>query len=210
VQEFKMISGKLRAPVILLVLMLLVPWGSCWAAPFGFEYGMSKEQIIKLLGSESLVKAEGDTYQFSKAPIQNDAFEFYMLTISPEKGLLKVAAVSKDIDTNVYGDDLLREFAGINRVLSKTYGQGEEFDYLKAGSIWSEDKQWMMALLRGEREFARAWEFLIPTDHVTVMLLQAKALSPERGYISLSYEFEGFEQYVEAEKTKNPQHSPQL
>ena len=200
-------SGKLRAPVILSLLMLLVPWGSCWAAPFGFDYGMSEEQVIKLLGSDSLMKVEGDVYYFSKAPKPNEAFEFYALTISPQKGLLKVTAVSKDIDTNVYGDDLIRQFAEINRPLSKTYGEGEEFDFLKAGSIWSEDKQWMMALLRGEREFARAWEFLVPIDHITVILLQGKALSPERGYISLSYEFEGFEQYVAADKEKNPQNS---
>jgi hypothetical protein len=199
-----MSSRKLRASAFLSVLMLVIPWGHCWAAPFGFEYGMSKEQIIKLLGSESLVKVEGDTYQFSKAPKPNDAFEFYVLTISPEKGLLKVAAVSKDIDTSVYGDDLARHFAEINRDLSKTYGEAKEFDFLKAGSIWSEDRQWMMALLSGERELASAWEFLIPTDHITVMLLQAKALSPERGYLSVSYEFEGFEQYIEADKEKKP------
>jgi hypothetical protein len=191
--------------MFLLVMMLLMPLGSCWAAPFGFEYGMSEEQIIKLLGSDSLMKVEGDIYYFSKAPKPDDAFEFYALTISPQRGLLKVTAVSKDIDTNVYGDDLIRQFAEINRPLSKTYGEGEEFDFLKAGSIWSEDKQWMMALLRGEREFARAWEFLVPTGHITVILLQAKALSPERGYISLSYEFEGFEQYIDAGKEKNSQ-----
>jgi len=201
-----MISGKLRASVFLFALMLLIPWGYCWAAPFGFEYGTPKEQIIKLLGSESLIKVEGDAYYFSTAPKPNEAFEYYVLTISPEKGLLKVTAVTKDVDTNVYGDDLLRQFAEISRALSKTYGTGEEFDFLKAGSIWSEDRQWMMALLRGEREFARSWEFLIPADHITVMLLQAKALSPERGYISLSYEFEGFEQYIEADKEKTAQH----
>jgi hypothetical protein len=200
-----MISAKLRATLFSFVLMLLIPSGSCWAAPFGFDYGMSKEQIFKLLGSESLIKVEGDNYYFSKAPKPNEAFEFYVLTISSEKGLLKVTAVSKDIDTDVYGDDLLRQFAEINRPLSKTYGKGEEFDLLKAGSIWSEEKQWMMALLRGERQFARSWEFLIPTDHITVMLLQAKAITPERGYISLSYEFEGFEQYVEADKEKTSQ-----
>ncbi len=202
VQEFKMISAKLRASMFLSVLMLLIPWGSCWAAPFGFECRMSKEQVFKLLGSESLIKVEGDNYYFSKAPKPNEAFEFYVLTISSERGLLKVTAVSKDIDTNVYGDDLLRQFAEINRPLSKTYGQAQEFDLLKAGSIWSEDKNWMMALLRGERQFARSWEFLVPTDHITAMLLQAKAITPERGYISLSYEFEGFEQYVEADKEK--------
>ena len=200
-----MISGKLRASLFLFVMMLLTPCRSCWAAPFGFDYGMSEEQIVKLLGSDSLMKVEGDTYYFSKAPKPDSSFEFYALTISPQKGLLKVTAVSKDIETNVYGDDLVRQFAEINHPLIKAYGEGEEFDFLKAGSIWSEDKQWMMALLRKEREFAHAWEFLIPTDHITVILLQAKALTPERGYISLSYEFEGFEQYLEADKEKKPQ-----
>lgn len=199
-----MSSGKLKASVSLFLLMLVIPWADCWAAPFGFEYGMSKEQIIKLLGSESLVKVDGDTYQFSKAPKPNDAFEFYMLTISPEKGLLKVAAVSKDIDTSVYGEELVRQFEEIDGALSKTYGEGETYDFLKAGSIWNKDRQWMMSLLSGERELASAWRFLIPTDHVTVILLQARALSPERGYFFVSYEFEGFKQYIEADKGKKP------
>jgi len=199
-----MSARRLRVLVFLLVLMFAIPWGSCWAAPFGFENGMTKEQIIKLLGSESLVKVEGDTYQFRKAPQPNDRFEFYILTISPERGLLKVAAVSKDIETSVYGEELRQEFEEIKGGLTKTYGEGDTFDFLKAGSIWDEDKQWMMALLSRERELASAWQFSIPTDHVTVLFLEARALSPERGYISISYEFEGFEQYVKAEKGKKP------
>jgi hypothetical protein len=200
-----MLSGKRRVSMLLFVLALLIPSGSCWAAPFGFEYGMSEQQILRMLGSDSLMKIEGDIFYFSKAPKPNDAFEFYALQISPQKGLLKVTAVSKDIDTNVFGDDLVRQFATINHSLTKAYGEGEEFDFLKAGSIWNQDKQWMMALLRDEREFARAWEFSIPTDHMTVILLQARALSPERGYICLSYEFEGYEEYVQADKEKKAQ-----
>jgi hypothetical protein len=37
---------------------------------------------------------------------------------------------------------------------------------------------------------------------MTIISLEAVALSQEKGYLSLSYEFEGFEQYEDKKKEK--------
>lgn len=171
--------------------------------PFGFDYGMSKEQVIKLLGKESLVWSKGNDYGFSKAPKPYQAFEGYLLIISPEKGLLKIVAYAKGTKTNVFGDALKDEFQEIYDAVSKTYGAGKLYDYLKSGSIWNERQDWMMGLLQGDRILEYFWNSAKPTNHVVLIRLEASADSIGSGQVKLSYEFEGFEAYAEAEKVKN-------
>ena len=73
---------------LLCILVLTIPWRDCWAEPFGFEYGMTKDEITALIGRHSLVKViNGNVYEFSTAPRPYKAFELYLLMISPQKGL---------------------------------------------------------------------------------------------------------------------------
>src|SRR5580704_8987029 len=121
----------------LLFLVLTISWSDCWAAPFGFEYGMTKDQIMTLLGRQSLVKVvNGNVFEFSTAPKPYEAFEFYLVMISPEKGLVKVWAISHDVETSTDGEQLKKKFQEIQAFVSKTYGNGETRDLLRAGSIW--------------------------------------------------------------------------
>jgi hypothetical protein len=119
-----------------------------------------------------------------------------------EKGLLKVVASSNNIDTNDFGEALKDKFEQIQAGLSKAYGPGKSYDFLQAGSIWNEPQDWMMGLLKHERTLATYWELSARQDHVTTIALEAVALSREKGYISLGYEFEGFEQYMDKKKEK--------
>jgi hypothetical protein len=38
------------------------------ASAFGFKAGVTKEQIVAILGSQTLTRVDGDVYIFSKAP----------------------------------------------------------------------------------------------------------------------------------------------
>lgn len=75
--------------------------------------------------------------------------------------------------------------------------------YLKAGSIWDESRCWMMGLLKKERVLVSFWDVksTLP-NHITSITLEASALSTEEGYILLTYELEGFEEYSESKKAK--------
>jgi len=187
----------------LLSLVLIISWSDCWAGPFGFEHGMTKDEITTLVGRQSLVKiVNGNIYEFSTAPRPYEAFEFYLLMISPEKGLVKVWAISRDVDTGTDGEQLKKKFQEIQTFVSETYGKGETYDSLKAGSIWSAPKDWMLGLLKEERSLACTWMLTIRKDDITAIRLDTGALSPEKGYVSLGYAFEGFAEYIEAADLK--------
>ncbi len=161
------------------------------ASAFGFKAGMTKAQIVAIVGTKALTKVEGDMYTFSTAPTPHPEFEEYLCIISPEKGLLKVIALSKDIETNRFGEAVKEKFEQIQAGITKTYGNGDSFDRLEDGSLWTDPQDWMMGLLKKDRELVTYWKLTTPQDHITIIALEAKALSMEKGYISLVYEFEG-------------------
>ena len=57
----------------------------------------------------------------------------------------------------------------------------------------------MMGLLKEERHLASTWETPLP-NHINDIVIEAKALSQEKGYIILTYEFDGWDAYVDAKK----------
>jgi hypothetical protein len=163
---------------------------------------MTKEQIVAILGDKALTRVHDDAYTFSTAPSPHPEFESYICFVSPEKGLLKVVAISKDIETNSFGEAIRDRFEQVQAGLSKAYGAGKSYDFLQSGSIWNEPQDWMMGLLKDERTLEAFWQLNPPQDHITVIALKAVALSREKGYLSLGYEFEGWEQYVDSKKEK--------
>ncbi|MEI9969760.1 MAG: hypothetical protein WDM87_14475 [Terracidiphilus sp.] len=171
----------------------------CVAGPFGFDYGMSKQDVVKIVGKNAIVEDDGDMLTLSTAPKPHGDFDKYLLIISPEKGLLKIVAVGIDIDTSGDGTQLKDEFEKLRTALSANYGQPEhDFDFLHAGSIWTDDQDWMMGLLKQDRSLASYWDAnpaLRP--NFEGIALEAKALSSDKGYVVLSYEFDGWGRYAD-------------
>ena len=92
----------LEAVRIIGVLLLFV--GTCLAGPFGFEYGMTKTQVIKLVGKDAVKADLGDMLELKTAPKPHGLFELYHIIFSPERGLIKIFASSRTISTSQYGD----------------------------------------------------------------------------------------------------------
>ncbi len=183
-------------------LFLLLACYPTWAAgPFGFEPGVTKDQIIALLGKSTIKMSQGDSYILSTAPKPHPDFEEYLLVISPSKGLLKVAAYSKDIETSTYGDRLKQTFEEIHAALTAKYGRSRKLDFLREGSIWNEEQDWMMGLLKEERVLSAYWT--VGKDNVQVIALSARASSRSTGTIRLAYEFTGFTEWADAHKAKD-------
>lgn len=155
-----------------------------------------------LLGKEALKRSNGNRYVFSSAPKPHELFEEYILLIPPDRGLIKIIAVSQTIRTSVFGDEIRSKFSDIEAAVNKAYGEGQRFDFLRSGSIWNEPQDWMMGLLKEERSLETFWTLEKSAHHVTAISLTARALSREAGFISLAYEFEGFADYVEEMKKK--------
>jgi len=60
----------------------------------------------------------------------------------------------------------------------------------------------MMSLLKKERYLTAAWMFTDPKDHLKIVGLDANALSNESGFLGLTYEFEGWQEYAGERESK--------
>ena len=195
-------SFRLVAFVVLAALGI-VP--ACFAGPFGFEKGMTKAQIIALVGEKG-VKTQGEDFiELSTAPKPHALIDTYILRISPDKGLLKVIAVSKQIETTIYGDELRSKFKEVAEAMGGTYGPStHSLDFVRSGSIWHEPEDWMMALNKKERTLETYWQFKPAREGLTVADVEALALTRNIGFLKLTYEFDGWEEYADlVNKKKN-------
>jgi hypothetical protein len=166
------------------------------AGPLGLDMGMSYELLNK---SIQMKQVSPYLYETSSLPKGHFDFGTYLLLITPKHGLCKVVAVSKPIPTNVYGEGLKKEFEKLESVLSQKYGQGKKFDLLNGGSIWNEQRDWMMGLRKKERTLVVFWQNDVSElpDNIYIIQLEASARSKEIGSIEIGYEFKNSNECID-------------
>jgi hypothetical protein len=192
-------------PVWLMVasgVLATVAFAQNTSGPFGLRKGMTQQQVIEIVGKSAVKETKGDdTLRVLTVPKPHPAFEFYSLIFSPTEGLLKITAYGNDIRTNGFGEKVHDSFSEIRGALSDTYEKPDgDMDFLQSGSIWKEPEDWMMGLLKEERHLASIWQNRPLPNHIHDIEIEAKALSQEKGYIILTYEFDGWDAYVDAKK----------
>ncbi|MDR2875098.1 MAG: hypothetical protein LBV44_04130 [Methylobacillus sp.] len=172
--------------------------------PFGLSQGITLEQSQKIMP----LKKEGDfVYSTPKVPSPHNAFENYMLVITPQHGLCKITAIGNAINNDAYGDSIREKFDTLLEALSQKYGKVEKFDYLNADSIWSKPRDWMMGLVTEERRLAAFWMrgdkgVSLPSEIASIGI-HAKGLRSDSGYITLDYEFSNFDDCFEWVETQS-------
>lgn len=173
---------------------------------------MTREQIIQRIGKDAIEKetpdpAGGETLYLKTVPNPHREFEAYVLKISKKDGLLKIIALTRDVDTTEDGAQLSEEFSSLADELRSVYGTpSNSFDFVRAGSIWDAPNDFMMGLVKGDRTLSVDWTSKPDQpplkDRLSIVALDAKALRPDRGYMELTYEFQGWEDYVDLVKSK--------
>ena len=194
---------------LLLTVLVMAVGGTATGratGPFGFERGMTRAQIIALVGKDA-VDAKGstvDALRVTTAPKPHPAFEAYLLIISPTEGLLKILASGNTIDTGDTGSELRSAFDGIVQGVTQKYGASTHaFDLCNEGIGCSGDNVWMLGLLEKNRTLSNYWDFRQnPVNQITYISVEAKALSLNKGWVIFACEFEGWEAYVDAKKAK--------
>lgn len=174
------------------------------AGPLGLNKGMTLEELKKqgafVSGNQQFV------YTAKTIASGHPDFESYTVILTPEQGLCKIQAVSKDIDTSSFGNELQGKYRELVGALSKKYGApGKDYDFLRAGSIWKEPQYWMMGLLKKERNLDAFWskpENNDLPDFLGTVSLSAYALSGSKGAIKLSYDFDNIDACMETFKSK--------
>jgi len=159
----------------------------CVARPFGLEKGMS----LKDIGGNPEEVGSG-IYRLINAPKPHSAFEAYIIKVAPKGGLCWIKAVGKDMTTSSYGLELRNAFREMERKLATTYGKHKTMDFLMTGSIWNEQNEWMMGLIKKERILMAIWESTegssLPSDLKQIGLI-AKANAQDNGYVAIEYSF---------------------
>ncbi len=162
---------------------------------------MSRAEIIKIVGREAVKESNGnDVLDLTAAPKSHPDFEEYLLKISPSSGLLKVIAVSKDIETDDYGIEVQDSFHRIESAISAKYGEPKDRFDRHLGDLFEKQSQWMMALLEKNRVLSTYWFPNPPINGVAAIALEAKALDSKKAYVTVGFEFVGWHDYVEAKK----------
>lgn len=197
---------RLRQLFVVLAVTLALSW-SCVATgqtadgPFGFYKGETMEQAIASVGRSHVKETKGDMLHLDAAPKGHPEFEEYSLIFSPRDGLLKITAIGVDIKNDADGSDSRAKFQRFKTALTSTYGQpSDQFDFLKAGSIWTDSNDFMMGILKQERILDSYWK---PADHIhgiNIVALELGATGSSTGYVNVSYEFVGWEAYFDAKK----------
>ena len=170
-------------------------------APFGLKVGASLAALTAQNGKPE--KLGDDSYTFHKVPKPYPGFEEYLMQVTPTNGLCKVIGYGKEITTSRYGDDIKSEFNTLKDALSKKYGTPKgDYDFLRSGSIWKEDSEWMMSLYKKERYLVANWE---PKEEngIGVILLQAKASGPSTGRVTLQYGLSNYKTCEEEGENKD-------
>jgi hypothetical protein len=195
-----------RVVFVLALLTIALP-GLCFAGPFGFNYGMTKDQIIAIVGKDAVIKDQGFVLRVIKAPESDNKFEAYTLLISPDKGLVKIIAAGQTIDTSQYGTEVQVGFNTIRDSLIPYLGAPtKDYDFVQPGSQLQSPSDWTEALQKKERVLASTWDLTqrksksnsLKNDHITAVILEAMGLRKGEAWVQLSYEFEGFEEFYKS------------
>ena len=173
---------------IILLVMFLACNAALANAPFGFEVNVSPSQYEFCSPSE-----RRDVYLCTGAPKPHGAFDTYILWYFHNIGLCKTVAVGNTIENDAYGELARKRTDKIARQIEKKYGPAtDKCDFLNAGSIWDEARDWMRALSRNERSYVYSWSRdrgYIPVGNVDTILLQVRGDNASEGYITAAFEF---------------------
>jgi hypothetical protein len=169
---------------------------SSHAGPFGLDQGLT----LKELQAMGKLKTEGNhTYSTPTLPDAHPDFTDYRLVVTPTHGLCKVTAWSSSIRSSVYGNELLSQFDRFFEALTNKYGPAKRYDHLRAGSIWNDSRDWMMALAKRERTLVAYWlekDQPLP-DNLAAIKIEAFAASTNSGLLSISYEFKNADECID-------------
>lgn len=180
---------------LLLLFILLIFVNNGLAGPFGLNMGMKINDF-----KSELKLIAGNTHKLTNVPKPNSNFESYTLLIDPKLGLAAIKAIGKNINTSVDGTGLQQQYEALREQLNNIYGAGREVKFLKAGSIWNEQKDWMMGLKLKERNLICFWGAERGNkmkDNINGITLEVVAINQHTGYLTLEYQFENAPDAIE-------------
>lgn len=175
------------------------------SGPFGFECGMTREQVIALVGKDGVTNSHDnhDILEVKTPPKPNKAFDHFYLVFSPRSGLVKLIASGVTIQTGDTGAELKEVYEAVVKAVTAKYGSTDKIINSCTGNDYecSNPDFYMMSLEDKNRKLMTFW-FLKehPINSVVSIMVEAKSLNMREGWVSVAYEFEGFHEYASAKE----------
>ncbi len=181
--------------VALASAVILVNQSAANAQAFGLQMGQKLEELN--------VKSDqgGQNYQIIP-PLPHPDFENYMAVVTQKAGLCRVLGIGKTFSNDSYGSYAKSTFNSLENFLNSKYGPSKRFHFLKTKSIWNEDREWVMSILKNERVLSSYWGFERPKLPNDLRInLSVRALSSSESYLNIFYEFANIDACTEELKT---------
>ena len=175
------------------------------AGPFGFEKGMTQQQVIHLLGKP--MKSDGDQLMFDTAPKPHAAYVVYALDFSPKAGLLRVVAGRSHRIADDHGTELRSAYEDTVQGISRKYGEPRlAVDRCNVSSeVFCADENWMYALNEKKRDLKTYWIPVANAGHVSAIAVEAVPVNLSRGALQVTFEFTGWSERARAQREKEDQ-----
>jgi hypothetical protein len=190
----------LRIAALAMTMLSVTPLAQAQA--FGVKMGTPIGQF----GNAKMISDDGPQKQYSvpTLPSPHSEFETYTLSATAAQGICSVMGVGKDHAGDRNGTSIKSTFEELKTALISKYGEGREFNYLQASSIWDEPQDFAMSLRQKERTLSYFWVAdagtVLPKD-LSGIILTASATDSSTTYLRLTYQFANFEA-CESEQAK--------
>lgn len=171
------------------------------AGPFGFQKGMTKEQVINMLGRDMIREVlpdagGGSIIIFNTAPAPAKEFTSYSVVIGKDDGVLKVIAATSPITSEAAAPDLYKKYVDLKASLAKDYGTPSATNEPEPVDGITKELQDRSQILSS---YWTANESASFNGDVTSVMLKAVAISPDSAILVESYELTGFKDYLKQE-----------
>lgn len=121
------------------------------SAPFGIEFYSPIESL-------EVLEDIGPSQYMVAAPRPHPSFETYVVQATPSLGVVLVKGVSPSVENDAFGRCVRSLRQELEAQVSKRYGLGKSMDFLLPGSIWTDDRDYVMSLTQNERKVGTIWE----------------------------------------------------
>lgn len=145
--------------------------------PFGLDLGGDFAPF-----ADGCSLAKEDVYQCSTVPVPLGGVKTYLVLVNNGK-IARVHASGEIHENDDYGSKVRAEYDKLKDLLAKKYGNPQEYDFLRAGSIWKESKYFAMSLYTDQRVLESYW--LLEGYSIA---LKVQSLGSAETYVVLSYE----------------------
>ena len=172
-----------------------------YAAPFGLEWGLSKEQVTAMGVKLTPHKSAKDTYTAKTLPKNLSDGEAYYLIFKQGFGLVAIGVVTNNITRDPLGSKGIERYSQLKTAIVNKYGKpDDEFERALRNQFYECLKH----------EGCGSWASFWASGTDGVIALELRGLTRGIGYIELKYESAALyiaAEQEEAEKSRSDEDS---